>query len=575
LLPDVLKVHGMPDKNPNLESLVVGGAPIIQKFVDRLDLIRHLAASVRTRRLGRPPKVSSAQTLVAMLSNILLSRLPLYAVGEWLGEHVPEHFGLRPDDLEHMNDDRIGRALDDLYQSDRASLMTSVVTHAVKAFDIDLKQIHSDTTTVTFSGKYLPRAAKNSAKPPPKITFGHNKDHRPDLKQLVYGLGISSDGAVPVYCRVYDGNTSDDSTHLGTWTTLRDIVARPDFIYVADSKLAVRESMMFIHEQGGRFVTVLPKTRKETAAFREYARNEFVPWQEVRRTKNLRRRNGPPTVYGVFEPTTRSAEGFRIIWYRSTEKAKDDADIRSDKIACAKQRIHELEMRRGPHRLRTEETALAAANKILVDEGAERWLRVTTTMNTVKSFRQARRGRPSDITPCRQVETSYIMFGIVEIADAIQQDARCDGIFPLITNIEDADPARVLDIYKYQPFLEKRNEQLKSALDVAPVNLKSPERVAALLFLYFLALLVFALIERELREEMRRNKIASLPLYPEKRYCVAPTTEVILDSVAGRRRHRLIDGDGCVINVFHDPLSPVAKQVLELLGVDIRAYRVT
>lgn len=560
------------DADPSLESLEVGGAPIVRRFVEQLDLERHLRRALVARRLGRPPKVSSARALSAMLSNVLLSRLPLYAVAGWLGRHVPEHFGLRPDEVGLMNDDRIGRALDDLYACDRASLMTTVVTRAVKAFDIGLKQIHSDTTTVTFTGAYARRPPKDSRKPPPRITFGHNKDHRPDLKQLVYGLGISTDGGVPIYCRIYDGNTSDDQTHVETWSTLRDLVGGPGFIYVADSKLAVRDTMLWINDQGGKFVTVLPRTRKEDATFREHARNQFVPWQEVRRTPNKRRRSGPPSIYQAFEPDGRSAEGFRVVWYRSSEKGKEDLEARLAKIADAKERIRALEFRRGRYRCRTEETAVAAANKILSDLGVERWLRVTASLQSVTSFRPARPGRLAAVTPCRKVESSYILFRVEEDADAILRDARCDGIFPLITNLDDADPRRLLEIYKYQPFLEKRNEQLKSVLDVAPVNLKTPERVAALLFLYFLSLLIFALIERELRRSMRQQSIASLPLYPEKRYCAAPTTEVILDAFAGHRRHRLLDANRRELKVFYDELPPVAKQVLQLLRVDAAPY---
>jgi len=109
-------------------------------------------------------------------------------------------------------------------------------------------------------------------------------------------------------------------------------------------------------------------------------------------------------------------------------------------------------------------------------------------------------------------------------------------------------------------------------LNVAPVLLKRPERVASLLFLYFLVLLVFALIERELRRKMAENNIGSLPLYPEARYCKDPTTEVVFQSLDGQRRHRLLDQEGEVLKTYYDKLSPVANRVLVLLGVDTRAY---
>lgn len=74
-------------------------------------------------------------------------------------------------------------------------------------------------------------------------------------------------------------------------------------------------------------------------------------------------------------------------------------------------------------------------------------------------------------------------------------------MFPLLTNDENLPAAGVLEKYKYQPQLEKRHEQLKTVRAVAPVLLKSVTRIEALLMVYFLALLIDALIEREMRRD--------------------------------------------------------------------------
>ena len=59
-----------------------------------------------------------------------------------------------------------------------------------------------------------------------------SKDHRPDLKQLLFILTMSADGNVPVAFRCADGNTSDSRTHIETWNTLRAVAGRADFLYV-------------------------------------------------------------------------------------------------------------------------------------------------------------------------------------------------------------------------------------------------------------------------------------------------------------------------------------------------------
>ncbi len=66
------------------------------------------------------------------------------------------------------------------------------------------------------------------------IRHGHSKDHRLELKQLLYILTVSNDGGVPVYFTTEDGDRNDDGTQIATWDLLRDLTGRADFLYVAD-----------------------------------------------------------------------------------------------------------------------------------------------------------------------------------------------------------------------------------------------------------------------------------------------------------------------------------------------------
>jgi transposase len=149
---------------------------------------------------------------------------------------------------------------------------------------------------------------------------------------------------------------------------------------------------------------------------------------------------------------------------------------------------------------------------------------------------------------------------------------RSDGMFPLITNDRKLAPGDVLQAYKGQPMIEKRFEQLKTVLEAAPVLLKDEGRIEALFTLYYLALLVQALIERELRLAMKRNDIEQLPLYPEQRQCIHPSTEQVLRLFSLAQHHTLFDGD-MPVQVFDTDLTDLQRQVLKLLGVDQHAYR--
>ena len=101
--------------------------------------------------------------------------------------------------------------------------------------------------------------------------------------------------------------------------------------------------------------------------------------------------------------------------------------------------------------------------------------------------------------------------------------------------------------------------------------LKNEARIEALFTLYFLALLVQALIERELRQAMKAAQIEQLPLYPEARACRRPTTEHILRLFSLAERVTVL-ADTEIIRVFPPELTDLQRQVLRLLGVPPSTY---
>jgi transposase len=558
-------------QHTSLESLEVGATPLVRHFLGRLQLPelfeRHLPPLP-----GRRPSLPSSVALTVLVSNLLLARQPLYALPAWVARRVPEHLGLQPDQVGLLNDDRLGRALDHLRRADRASLLTALVLHAVRAFNIDLSEFHQDTTTVTFCGDYAGQPAADQTGRPPRITFGYNKDHRPDLKQLLFSLTISADGAVPVHCKTYDGNTSDDQVHTDTWDFLRGILGHADFLYVADSKLCTRDNMSHIADRQGRFLTVMPRTRSEDAFFRDYLQHHALEWREVHREANPRRQDGPDVIYHGVEAPQLSSEGYRLLWYRSSQKEEQDRQDRLRRLERARARLEGLQApgRRRPPR--TPREAREAAERIAADEQVQRLLRVEVEHTMEVSHRQVGPGRPGPDTEYRRVETWHYRARFEEDSAAVAREARCDGLFPLMTNDEGLSLSEALGKYKYQPFVEKRHEQLKSVFGVTPVWLKNVGRIESLLWLYYVVELVQALLEREVRRRMRAGRIASLALYPEGRPSETPTAGVVLSVLEGHRRHRLLDDAGLELRCFHDELPAAAQEVLELLEVSLTPY---
>ena len=187
-------------------------------------------------------------------------------------------------------------------------------------------------------------------------------------------------------------------------------------------------------------------------------------------------------------------------------------------------------------------------------------------------YKQARRGRPGPSTAYRKITKRRFDIECAIDQDAIAYDHKSDGMYPLITNDRTMSPAQVLEAHKGQPMIEKRFEQVKTVHEIAPVLLKNEGRIEALFTLYFLALLVQAIIERELRLAMRCENIHELPLYPEQRACTRPTTEQILRLFSLAERHQLIK-DGKTAQIFDVQFTELQRQVLALLGVSEDAFR--
>ena len=191
-----------------LKKYNVGGLPLIKKICDRMGLSKILAQHIPAH--GND-KVNIIDTLMLLIYNLTLGKNPLYELSQWVENIDMRAIGYQLGISTLFSDDRFGRGIDRVYKADRATLTTSIVTAFIKAFSVKFERIHNDSTSVKAYGKY-------SNKTPTELELknGFSKDHRPDLKQLVYCLSISADGAVPVHHKVYSGNRTDDTTHIET-----------------------------------------------------------------------------------------------------------------------------------------------------------------------------------------------------------------------------------------------------------------------------------------------------------------------------------------------------------------------
>lgn len=550
----------------------LGPLPLINHIIDRIGLAdildRYLPSDARCA-------VPHSRTLGVLLRSLIVEREPIYRQQETVHGFADGMFGIDAQEMAHVCDDRLGRALDHLFDADRAGLLTEVVLAVGQRFGVRFDELHNDSTSISFCGNYRAASGRTiRGRSAPAIVYGHSKDHRPDLKQLLFILTVNTDGHIPVAFRCTDGNVSDSRTHIETWNALRSIAGRPDFLYVADSKLCSRENMDYIDRNGGRLVTVMPRNRLEDQEFRLWIQNNTPEWEPIWDRPNPRYSDGPRDIWSVYRAPLLSAEAWSVVWVWSTLLTLRQEVRRRRNIAAAIDELKQLRVRLAGAKARLRGAAeIDLQVKTILDRYAvARYLKVTRTVREEHRFKQTRRGRPGPDTAYRKVTKSRFDIEWQTDEEAIAYDHRSDGMYPLMTNDRSLSPAEILQAHKGQPMIEKRFEQIKTVHEIAPVFLKNEGRIEALFTLYFLALLVGALIERELRLAMKRENIAELPLYPEQRQCAHPTTEQILRLFSLAERHRLLL-DGSTVQLFDVALTPLQRHVISLLGLSEQAFR--
>lgn len=532
--------------------------PLVKYYMSELDLFTLFTKYVPA---AAGSLADHAESLCILTANIICNNKPLYKVQEWLSKYS-DGFGGEPMDVRLFNDDRLARALSVLFHADRHSLMTEVSSNAIGVHKLLTDEIHNDSTTVTFIGKYDtpdPEAVK--------LKHGHNKDFRPDCKQVVFGLNITADGHVPLSYQLFDGNTSDDVTHIPNWNALRTLLGKEDFVYVADCKLCSLKNMIHIAGNGGFFITIVPKDRKEVTQFLKHLKEKDVPWKDAFEIEGSGKK-GRTNIYRTYEPERRK-NGFRIIFVHSSSKQQDDEGRRQQKINKAIGKLEELSPKLNAYHLKTKQQINAVIKGICKEVKGFIDVKILTERKQIKvKLTPGRASLTKSVYKNKWEFTHSIQWVINE--QALSDAFKTDGIFPLITNTT-LEASEVLRKYKSQPFLEKRMYTQKTILEVAPVFLKKEKRIEAMLFLYFVALMIVSLIERKIRLNMMRENIEKLPILPQGMNSKKPTWNNIRYFFRDIHYSEIIR-DGTRIQAVVKGLSNLHKQVNFLLDVPDSVY---
>jgi transposase len=550
-----------------------------------LGVLRRLEVATVIDRLIPPHPahgLSCGRGVAALVLAILDGHHALYKVGRRLEERGMVTL-LQPElTRAALNDYRLGHILDALFAANLNTVFGVVALKALEVYAIPTPWLHQDTTTIALYGAYADEPQTLGA---PRPAYGHSKDGRDDLKQVLLSLGVSGDGGIPLRLGLRDGNRSDS---VETPIALEECLAlglEGVRGIVADSKAYSRRTLGVCIEHKIDLVTLVPRTCT--------VRQELEVWGQ--------QQPGFPRL--VEKPGRTKAEAPRR-WHGQSVRRQVEVEYSDGRIAQEELRfvvVHssQLAQQQTPtYAAAQEKEAAALADHVrhvharwfacLPDaeaaigeyEGqgpgnrgrrprpwrdhAVHYRLVADTRRT----RRPRRGRPAKTAP-PPLESGYRL--VVEV-EALANAAEDNGWTVLATtvSVEDGTDGEILQAYQDQnTTVEPGFRWIKNPAAIAPVWLEKPERIAALAMLTVLGLLVYSVIQRQVRLYLLTHD-EQLP--GNKGLTATPTAAVVLALFAQVALVQLWIEEQEVQHIYG--LQPYHRLVCHALGLDPSWYAV-
>jgi transposase len=475
---------------------------------------------------------------------------------------TPQFFASKPLDLlfrggiraEMFNRFKLGRTLDEVYAYGCDLLFQELALAVCAQEGIDLRFNHLDTTSFSLSGDYVPDRDEQAI----TITHGYSKDHRPDLKQAVLELMVSQDGGVPFVSKSWDGNTSDTQIFQERAQALLTAVQHapsPRYL-IADSKLYHEGNAANLQKLG--FITRIPNTIGAVSQVITQA----LAWDTWQRLDDTTRYQRMELCHAGM------AQRWLVV---SSQAALERAEATLTKArqreyeAIEKQLFH-LQAKRFP-------TPEAAQEALATLATGWRYHQVAVA-HLSEHKRYAGQGRPTPHTP-RKASEWDIQAQARSDETAIERLKQCKACFVLGSNIDASqlsDP-EVIHAYKGQSHVEGGFRFLKDPLFfVSSLFVKKPCRIQGLLMIMTLALLVYSVAQRRLRQQLAHSH----DTVPNQlnRPTPSPTLRWIFQLLEGIHRVRVtVQGQ---VHDLIEGLNDVQIKVLRLFGEQVcRLYQIS
>ncbi len=518
---------------------MLGALPVVADFGRRLGLRQIVDAACPMREVSTSA-VTHGQVVEVLVANRLTSPVPLLRVEDWARAWaVPEVFGVAASTL---GDDRIGRALDAIApQLDH--IVGSVGATAIEVFGLDVTRMHWDMTSISLHGAY---EQVDAGLPTPR--FGHPKDRRPDLKQIQTGIAVSGDGGVPVFHRAFDGGAGEVSQVVPAMQALQKLAGPARMLMIGDSKLVSYPNLAAMATAKVTFIAPASKNyvSAEVLAAQDLSEAIAVDYVAARDAGKNPARRGTwhvrEDVMSLAGPRKRDPVlTLRRVFVHSSARAQAAVVARTKKLDRARDDLDRLTRGLGSRHYPDPAAVAARVAAIARDRRVSAYLRTDIGIDE--------HGKPTLAWSFDQT--------------AIDAEAAGDGWYALLTNLDpaQADAAEVLRRYKGQEAVERRYQAFKGPLAVAPIFLKNNRRIAALITVICLALLIFCLVEREVRRAIApAEKLDDLYVgRPAK-----PTGRLIFEALD---QLRLIPSRNNDPPTIPQP-DPLQTRLLDLLNVD-------
>ena len=558
----------------------VAHLPFVRAVVDQLGILEAIDERCPKHPLNR---VSDSQCVLALVLNVLCGRPALYRMDEWLGRlDVDVLFG-NGTLADAFNDTRLAEALDHLDDAGTDTILADIVrAYLAEEGESRAFSVHHDTTSVTLEGAY------ETGDVEPRPARGYSKDHRPDLKQLIYGLTLHGSVGMPLVSTVTAGNTSDPAVARDHLARLVDVLPEEhEVTFVGDCKLVDARTVGRLLRAGLHFVSLLPDTynlRQELIADALATRPDVADWPLLAE-KAGRKKDDPLTAYRgasvtrPFRTLLEDSDGdgpesiedmrFLVVWSDALATRFDEA--LEPKRLRDEEKLQEAARRANGRGFSCETDARASADRVVAK--AEFHAAQIELITEEVAVKRSGPGRPrtGDARETRSVFRFKLTFSRDDTVIAATRRRR--SCFVLVSNwsTDEWEDTKVLAEYRHQHIIEGHTgfRWLKGPAAVAPVFLKTPQRIRAMGLVLILALMVRNYIQATLRSELAARE-QTIPHPFTKQPQANLTPEMAFEHFGGVLTQVVTLGE-------HSRRMPIqlrapALQILDLFAMDVTIF---